>query len=152
MAVSESIEIHEHRLVKQETTARNGRLVCSSKLLCGYRPILNSLASVVFCGESGNGKRRELAGCRDNYWADGSFSFVSKSFDSIALPDSDCVSSVSISSRAALNSFTALPIPRASSGNFFPPNRRNTIRRITIMSGPAKFRMLAIVGVIGVCR
>src|SRR5437868_13305568 len=101
MVVSGSIEIHGHRLVKQETTARNGRLVCSSKLVCGHRPILNSLVSVVFCPNQAM-ESVETVGCRKTYWADGSFWFVSRSFDSIALPDSDCVSSLSISSRAAL--------------------------------------------------
>ena len=36
-------------------------------------------------------------------------------------------------------------VPRASSGSFFAPKRRNTMTRITIMSGPAKFRILAII-------
>src|SRR5439155_11101067 len=49
------------------------------------------------------------------------------------------------SSRAAPNSLTARPIPRASSGSFFAPNRSNTMRRITIMSGPIRFMILAIV-------
>src|SRR6266853_1114995 len=38
---------------------------------------------------------------------------------------------------------TAWPIPRASSGNFFAPNRTRTISRMTIKSGPAKFMKLA---------
>jgi hypothetical protein len=41
-------------------------------------------------------------------------------------------------------------MPRASSGSFFAPNRSKTMRRITIMSGPIKFRILAIIGVISV--
>src|SRR4029077_6334283 len=36
-------------------------------------------------------------------------------------------------------------MPRASSGSFFAPNRSKTMRRITIMSGPIKFRIVAIV-------
>src|SRR5215470_16294872 len=34
-------------------------------------------------------------------------------------------------------------MPRASSGNFFAPNRTRTISRMTIKSGPAKFMKLA---------
>src|SRR4030095_9264441 len=34
-------------------------------------------------------------------------------------------------------------IPRASSGNFFAPNRTRTISRMTIKSGPATFMKLA---------
>src|SRR5437667_1915315 len=39
-------------------------------------------------------------------------------------------------------------MPRASSGSLFAPNISRTMRRMTIMSGPARFRILAIIGVI----
>src|SRR5207244_5517393 len=41
------------------------------------------------------------------------------------------------------NSFTACPIPRASSGSFFAPNKTRMMSRMTIKSGPAKFMKLA---------
>src|SRR5207248_9850697 len=47
------------------------------------------------------------------------------------------------SSFAFWNSLTACPIPRASSGNFFAPNRTRIINSMTIRSGPAKFIKLA---------
>ena len=56
-----------------------------------------------------------------------------------------CVSSFENSSRAALNSFTARPNPRASSGSFFEPKNSNKTKRITNMSGPARLKRLAII-------
>ena len=47
------------------------------------------------------------------------------------------------SSFAFWNSLIAWPIPRASSGNFFAPNKTRTMSRMTIRSGPAKFMKLA---------
>src|SRR5260370_7782046 len=77
--------------------------------------------------------------------ADGSSLFVSSNLAGAISLGADCLNPFSISSGVALNSFTARPIPRASSGSFLAPNRSNTIRRITIMSGPIKFMILAIV-------
>src|SRR6266446_479966 len=103
-----------------------------------------------FRNEAVDGSIEEPRRCRQDHCADGSSSFVSKSFDCVALVEPGWVRSLSISSRAALNSLTARPIPWASSGSFFAPNRSKTMRRTTTMSGPTRLSMLAIIGVISV--